>query len=166
MMDIPKFLEHLPRHGEYPVPFVMMWIDGKPDFRTVDREKIIECYVKKLCGICGHRLGEFSYFIGGDASKENHAFLDPPMHEACAEFASTICPFLIGERGYSERKPPQIEGGIVSSRPPEISEGEWILKARTKQTRMAREPSTGVAFVAGRWLKCVRIRTGRGTGSA
>ena len=27
---VPDFLTHLPRFGEYPVPFTQMWIDGKP----------------------------------------------------------------------------------------------------------------------------------------
>jgi hypothetical protein len=34
MSDIPSFLSHLKQYGDYPVPFVQMWIDGKPDFRV------------------------------------------------------------------------------------------------------------------------------------
>ena len=95
---IPDFLAHLPRFGEYPVPFTQMWIDGKPDFRVVDPEKSLKCIQEKLCAICGVKLGEFCYFIGGPLSKQNRLFVDPPMHEQCAVFASTVCPFVSGEK--------------------------------------------------------------------
>jgi len=75
-VDIPKFLSHLKTYGGYPVPFVQMWIDGKPDFRVIDPEKVARCVNEKLCAICGVRLGEFSFFIGGDLCQANHLTID------------------------------------------------------------------------------------------
>jgi len=79
-IEIPKFLSHLKTYGGYPVPFVQMWIDGKPDFRVIDPVKTTRCVNEKLCAICGVKLGEFCYFIGGDLCKQNHLFTDPAMH--------------------------------------------------------------------------------------
>jgi len=141
------------------VPFVMLWVDGKPDFRAVDSEKIMECYKSKLCGICGRRLGEFSYFIGGDGCKRNHVFLDPAMHRECAEFSAIVCPFLSGQReGYSERPIPKKNDIVIATRPAWVPENKYILKSRTKWTEMRPEAGGGVAFKAGMWLGAVSIR--------
>jgi hypothetical protein len=75
-IEIPKFLSRLKTYGGYPVPFVQLWIDGKPDFRVIDPEKVARCVNEKLYAICGVRLGEFCYFIGGDLCKQNHLFTD------------------------------------------------------------------------------------------
>jgi hypothetical protein len=97
-IEIPKFLSHLKTYGGYPVPFVQMWLDGKPDFRVIDPEKSTRCVRQKLCAVCGVRLGEFCYFIGGDLCKANHLFTDPAMHGQCAEFATQACAFLSGRK--------------------------------------------------------------------
>src|SRR5260370_7443741 len=102
--EIPTFLSHLKTYTGYPVPFVQMYIDGKPDFRVIDPERSDECLHDKLCAICGRRLGEFCYFIGGALCRENHLFADAPMHEQCADFASKTCPFVSGKKlEYSTR---------------------------------------------------------------
>ena len=68
---IPQFLSHLRVYGNYPVPFVQMWIEGKPDFRAVDPSKVESCVYDRLCAICGRRLGEFCFLIGGEAARVN-----------------------------------------------------------------------------------------------
>jgi len=133
-IEIPAFLSHLKMYGGYPVPFFQMYIDGKPDFRVVDPEKTLRCIKESLCAICGVKLGEFCYFIGGDLCKDNHLFADPPMHEQCAEFASKICPFVSGNRQeYSSRPvdPTVIRTEEMASavRPKQM----YILRTRTKK---------------------------------
>jgi hypothetical protein len=160
-MNIPSFLEHLPRHGEYPVPFVVLWIEGKPDFRTIDTEKAVRCYKERLCAICGRRLGEFSYFIGGDGCKRSHAFRDPAMHRECAEFSTLACPFLSGKRtGYSERALPNVPGYQLGVRPGYVPERTYIFKTRTRWTRIEPERGGGAVFVAGQWLGVTEITEG------
>lgn len=158
-MIIPAFLAHLKRHGEYPVPFVMLWVDGKPDFRAVDVEKLIECFEGRLCGICGRRLGELAFFIGGDACKRSHLFQDPAMHPGCAWFAASVCPFLNGERrSYSPRPLPRAEGVVVGERPGFVPENNWMLKTRTRKIQMHRLADGNVCFRApGLWLATLAI---------
>src|SRR5258707_8898643 len=103
-MDIPDFLSHLPTYGEYPVPFIVKYVDGKPDFRVVDMEIWDRCVNEKLCEICGRKLGEISFIVGGPVTGQNYLFFDPPMHEACARFAAKVCPYVSGkDRKFSDR---------------------------------------------------------------
>ena len=138
-VEIPRFLSHLEVYGGFPVPFTQMWIDGKPDFRVMDSERVQQCAEEKLCAICGHRLGEFAFFIGGPLSKANHLFADPAMHERCADFASRTCPFVSGDRHeYSTRAVKnagraviKIDEMVSTQRPSTM----FILKTRTKHVR-------------------------------
>jgi hypothetical protein len=147
---IPAFLSHLPKWGEYPVPFVQMWLDGKPDFRIVDPNRIERCVKERLCAICGHKLCESVYFIGGPAAKENHLFGDPGMHEKCAAFAARTCPFVSGRQdGYSSR--PVDESKVRTQplmspvRPPDM----FILRTRTFRSVVVNDSPM---ILAGRWI--------------
>src|ERR1700676_4577802 len=101
----PWFLSHLERYGEYPVPFIVKWVEGKPDFRVVDMDKWDRCVKERLCSICGNRLGEISYIVGGPVTGESYHFFDPPMHQGCAEFSSRVCPYVSGtNRKFSLRE--------------------------------------------------------------
>jgi hypothetical protein len=133
-----------------------MWIDGKPDFRVIDPDRVEECVNQKLCAICGHRLSEFCWFIGGEACKEKHLFLDAPMHEECAKFASRTCPFVRGDREqYSTRpvdpdKTRTIE--IMLKTRPKM----FLFKTRTKQVQVERTEE-GIIFLAQFWQKVIPI---------
>lgn len=155
ILKIPSFLSHLPVHAGFPVPVVMLWVDGKPDFRAVDAGRIIRCYERRECGICGRRLSDMSYFIGGDGCKGNHNFRDPAMHLNCANFSVEICPFLNGTReGYSERPLPNVP---VSVRPAFVPENKYIMKSMTKWTKLLPEDGGGAVFQAGLWLSITKI---------
>jgi hypothetical protein len=134
---IPDFLSHLKTYKGYPVPFTQLWIDGQPDFRTVDPARTMQCVHEKPCAICGRRLGEKSCFIGGPLSKTNRLFTDPPMHKQCAEFASHSCPFVSGKTlEYSDRplSPAIVKvQEIVSTERPETM---FLLTAWTKKTEL------------------------------
>lgn len=134
-----------------------MWIEGKPDFRVVDPERVDKCVEDKLCAICGKRLGEYCIFVGGPLSKVNHLFVDPPMHPVCAEFASQTCPFLSGRKDeYSQRLVDEsvvrVEAMAANVRP----EVMYILKTRTKTVRRV---SVGGSLLiqAGRWLRVQEV---------
>ncbi len=75
VLEIPEFLAHLKTYGGYPIPFTQLWAYGKPDFRAADMEHCARSLRDKLCSICGRRLGEYCYFIGGPLSKKNRLFV-------------------------------------------------------------------------------------------
>lgn len=132
----PDFLSHLSMYGEYPVPFIVQYIDGKPDFRVVDPDKWDRCVNEKLCSICGRRLGELCFIVGGPKTAANHLFFDPPMHQICAEFSAKVCPYVSGKnRQFSDRPVPATHSdmGDIQSREP--SEELFLLKIRTDRIR-------------------------------
>lgn len=156
-LEIPKYLSHLKTYAGYPVPSFQMWFDGKPDFRVIDPVKVSECVQETLCAICGVRLGEFCYFIGGDLCKENHLFSDPAMHEQCAEFSTAACAFLSGRKSdYSDRPVDEsvvrIEHMAVAVRPKNM----YIFKTRTKKFRFVKV-NDSLFIQAGPWLRVTEI---------
>lgn len=114
-VPMPPGITALPRDSRgYPITFVtLIQSDGRPDFTTIDGQKILRCVREAVCGLCGqgwpgpykssddHLLA----FIGGPISCENQNFLDPPMHIPCAEYAMQVCPHIaIDTSRYSKFK--------------------------------------------------------------
>ena len=62
----PDRIKRLPvDHRGFPVPYFVVWIDGKPDFRLVMPGRLGECFKNKICWICGEPLGRFLAFAIG-----------------------------------------------------------------------------------------------------
>lgn len=104
--EIPKRMRTLPRDSRgYPIPHIV-FIDKtkQPQFTINDHAKVLDCLKKKLCAICGKRMDLGFWFVGGERSflNEAGAFLDPPSHLECAEYALKVCPFLCAHR-YTNR---------------------------------------------------------------
>jgi hypothetical protein len=95
---IPSCLAHLDTFAGMPVPFIVEYVDGKPDFRKTDLDKLKRCIQFHLCGVCGKKLTLSCYWIGGPGSLISHYFTDHAMHLECAQWASKLCPFLSGRR--------------------------------------------------------------------
>jgi hypothetical protein len=95
---VPMRMRTLPRDNrDYPVPFIVMRDrNGKPQFTINDHSRVIECVSKKLCAICGKRFTDGMWFVGGPRCfvHQYGAFLDPPAHVECAEYALRVCPYL------------------------------------------------------------------------
>ena len=92
---LPERIKSLPIDERgYPVPYFVEWIDGKPEFRIADSRKLILCVEKKLCWLCGQRLGTRFTFPVGPMCGINRISSEPPSHRECAEFGVRACPFL------------------------------------------------------------------------
>jgi hypothetical protein len=105
-ITIPKRMRTLPCDERgYPVPFIVMTDKaGNPQFTINDHAKVRSCVNRKLCSICGKRHDALMWFVGGSRCflHEHGAFIDPPLHLECAEYALRVCPFLAAPR-YSKR---------------------------------------------------------------
>ncbi len=136
VLKIPEFLAHLKTYGGYPVPFTQLWHVGTPDFRAVDSEHCARCLRDKLCAICGRRLGEYCYFIGGPLSKKSRLFVDPAMHKQCAEFASQTCPFLSGQKLEYSNRSAEYKGALLTKVPmAPRPDTMFIMRTCTKKVR-------------------------------
>lgn len=78
----------------YPVPWFVSWIDGKPEFRAADREKLHRATKFHMCWVCGEPVGRYSTFVIGPMCGINRVSSEPPCHRDCAEFSAIACPFL------------------------------------------------------------------------
>lgn len=96
MTKIPDCLAHLPKHGGLPIPFVTgHGPDGRTDFRCTHQRNHTLAQRFQLCAICGRHIAQapFVFAIGPRMFEVGISF-EPPMHEACAIAALTLCPFL------------------------------------------------------------------------
>jgi hypothetical protein len=96
----------LPRDSlGYPIPTIVL-VDKsrKPQFTINDLRKVGSCLRKRLCAICGKRLDDGYWFVGGSRCfmHENGAFVNPPLHRDCGQYALQVCPFLAAP-SYSKR---------------------------------------------------------------
>ena len=97
-MNVPKLARKRPLYRGLVVPYSVMWYDGVPDFKVADPAAVERCIVDRRCGLCGVPIAGDLCFTGGELSIRNRLFTDPAMHESCARYAHTVCPFLSGQR--------------------------------------------------------------------
>ncbi len=102
---MPPRIAKLPRNGVgYPIPwFVATLDDGARDFRIAAFGKMVDATNRRLCWICGGRLGAFMAFVIGPMSAVNRVTSEPPSHSDCAVYAARVCPFLT--RPAMQRRP-------------------------------------------------------------
>lgn len=92
---LPERIKNLPRDERgYPVPWFVAIIDGKPDFRAIDGEKMHRAVKEHRCWVCGEALGSYLAFVIGPMCALNRTIAEPPSHRECAEFSALACPFL------------------------------------------------------------------------
>jgi len=94
---MPPAIENLPRDERgYPVPWFVAWLaNGQPEFRCMDRKKLVRAVKERRCWVCGERLDLKQHvFVIGPMCSINKTSAEPPCHEACAEFSARNCPFL------------------------------------------------------------------------
>ena len=78
----------------YPVPWFVQWVDGKPEFRAMNTQKLIQALRSKLCWVCGEPLGVYLCFVAGPMCGINRTSSEPPSHLECARWSAKNCPFL------------------------------------------------------------------------
>lgn len=92
---LPKRIAALPLDERgYPIPFFVAYLDGKPDFRIGDPEKVLRCVHENLCWTCGQPLGRFTTFPVGPMCVITGTAPEPPEHLDCAIWSVQACPFL------------------------------------------------------------------------
>lgn len=159
----PAELKARPHHGRFPIPFVThIREDGRPDFRVHDNARRADCAAHRLCQLCGTALGDVICFVGQRHSVERRTFGEPPMHEACLEWAWEVCPFLAGGTWRPEWKEAAEELTILPN-PPSGDPFMGIWKTRTYKLVADEEGSGSVKWVAGDLLEPIdwRRRDGR-----
>ena len=96
---VPERMANLPRDADGRVIFWTAHVraDGTPDFRVLEMARVHRALKRRLCGMCGQRLGGNTLCtIGSEDNLAERRATDPMMHEDCARYALAACPFLSG----------------------------------------------------------------------
>lgn len=104
--DMPAHMKQLKRDSVgRPIPWFVPYIEGEPDFRFTDMEKIVTAITGQRCFVCGDRLNRVRHssnpkgtFVAGPMCLINRTSAEPPNHSDCAEWSSKACPFLTKPR--------------------------------------------------------------------
>ena len=54
----------------------------------LDKAKVVQCALSRVCGVCGESLGRPVAFLGSREEAARNEFHFPPTHESCAEHAA------------------------------------------------------------------------------
>ncbi|MFJ2866864.1 hypothetical protein [Kitasatospora sp. NPDC087314] len=128
LTNLPPALAARPRDEKrgLPIPVVNMH-DGAVDFVTLNGEASLRLALADRCSLCGEPLTGPAAFLGGPMSAQTGYYSDPPMHEACAEAALTLCPHIARPhaRRASERRVAEdssVPVGFTVEKPE-----EWVM---------------------------------------
>lgn len=81
-------------HRGYPVPWFVAWVNGRPDFRIIDSDKLPIAIKQRRCWCCGEILGKFLSFCLGPMCAITRTIGEPPSHRECIEWSARACPWL------------------------------------------------------------------------
>lgn len=90
----PRSFARLPRDRDLdvPVPFACGTGDAPgdpahsaPSARALDRRRVTQCALSRVCGVCGAGLGRPLTFLGSGREVDRNSFHFPAAHGACAE---------------------------------------------------------------------------------
>jgi hypothetical protein len=56
----------------------------------LNRRKVTQCALSRICGVCGESLGRPVAFLGSALEADRNAFHFPPAHVQCAEAALAV----------------------------------------------------------------------------
>ncbi len=56
----------------------------------LDRRKVTQCALSRICGVCGESLARPVAFLGSALEADRNAFHFPPAHVRCAENALAV----------------------------------------------------------------------------
>ena len=95
---LPPALLEQPADPSYgvPVPFVCVRDDGPYGVGTLNRRRVVQCALSRICAMCGRSLDNPLVLVGSAEEVARNALRIPPMHADCADAALTVYAVLPG----------------------------------------------------------------------
>jgi hypothetical protein len=121
-------------------------VNGEWDFRAIEPGRIVACYQKRRCWLCGEPLGQYLAFVIGPMCAVNRISSEPPSHKDCAEYAVRACPFLRQPR--ATRNDVDLPGGTTAGIHLDHNPGATLIWI-TKQYHPVGDGRGGTLFQVG-----------------
>jgi hypothetical protein len=67
------------------LPFVCAYDDGRGSPGLLDKARVTQCALSRICGVCGSGLDRPVAFLGTREEESRNAFHFPPLHTGCAD---------------------------------------------------------------------------------
>lgn len=67
------------------VPFVATDPGGAGDVAVLQRARVVQCALSRVCGVCAQTLDRPLHLLGTAAEADDNAFRLPPVHAACVD---------------------------------------------------------------------------------
>jgi hypothetical protein len=67
-----------------PVPFACAYDDGRAALSLLNKARVTQCALSRICGVCGGGLERPVVFVGSAGEEARNAFHFPPLHADCA----------------------------------------------------------------------------------
>lgn len=163
MPEIPDRIKGLPTQEGYPIPYFVEepQVEGdRYDFRITSRAKMVMAVKKKLCWVCGQKLGAHLAFPLGPMCSVNRTIAEPPSHRECAEWTAKACPFL-SQRQMVRRDVGLPENVILGPGVPIMRQPGVTCIWITKSYKPFKPPGGGVLFTLGEPTEVLWFREGR-----
>ena len=148
----PPEVKHLPvcPHRRLPIPFIAeVGPDGIGHFTILDNKRARNCLEHRLCAMCGLPMGAEVALLGDVTSlRPSGIWIEPPVHERCAEIAASgLCPFVSRKR--VPRRPPEDGVAIVGMGPDELADVGRTRAKRPWVMAITRAYTTGLIISHG-----------------
>ncbi|HET7736424.1 MAG TPA: hypothetical protein VFK52_10640 [Nocardioidaceae bacterium] len=85
MDPAPRAYDELPHDSTLGITVPFACSGELQSAKLIDRRRVIQCALSRICGICGASLGRPIAFLGSQEEAARNAFHFPPAHLECAE---------------------------------------------------------------------------------
>lgn len=111
MTPIPQRLADRPTQGGLVVPWISVELaNGSYDLGNMQNTRANQCFVHRLCQICGQRLTRPIVFLMSEPGLADMTAGEPPLHPECAAYSKAACPMVNGRMRHYRSSPTRTEG--------------------------------------------------------
>ena len=90
-------IDKLEKYGRFPIPYIVLRDRNNiPHFKVNDEKKVEKCIKEDLCSVCGEKLNDNKWLIGGrlSAFHPKGCYIDIPVHKECGVYSLKTCPYM------------------------------------------------------------------------
>jgi hypothetical protein len=118
-------IDKLEKYGKFAIPYIVFRDENNiPHFKVNNNVKTEECISKELCSVCGEKLEDDKWLIGGrlSAFHERGCYVDIPVHKECGVYSLKTCPYMAytqyTAKGMSEKEKAYLDSiGVFTVNP-------------------------------------------------